>query len=206
MQKLLFTNAATSAALFAAFAIVASAPAHAMGPNLVTNPGFETGHFTGYTLAGVDLVDDGVDTFVTDVHSGKYGAYLGSVGGESTLSQTLTTQTGQSYNISFYLNNDLGGLNNFSATFGGSTIFSGVDIGDTNGFDHITGTEVASGTATRLVFVSRNDPAFFGLDDISVTAADVTTPEPSTVASLGMASMGLFGLAFFAKKKKQTVA
>ena len=206
MKNLFSVNCSHAAVLFAAFAIVASAPAHANGPNLVTNPGFETGDFTGYTVAGVDTGANGVDNDPFDVHSGTYGAYLGSDGGDGTLTQTIATQAGQAYDISFYMRSDGSLYNDFSATFDGSTIFSAVNIPDNKGFEQITGTEVASGTATPLVFTARNDNGFFGLDDISVTAADVTTPEPSSVASLGMAGMGLVGLALFAKKKKQTVA
>jgi hypothetical protein len=66
------------------------------------NPGFERGDFSGWTLVG-DTTGSHVDT--VNVHSGLYAAALSSrIGG--TLSQTLSTVTGSSYTLSFWLAND----------------------------------------------------------------------------------------------------
>jgi hypothetical protein len=63
--------------------------------NPFVNPGFETGDFTGWTVAGVTAIDGG--------HTGKFGAKAGSAspGTASSLSQTITVPTGAS-TLSFW--------------------------------------------------------------------------------------------------------
>ena len=53
------------------------------------------------------------------VNSGKYAAYFGPVGSIGSISQSLSTVAGQSYEISFYLQNGVGGKNSFDVLFGG---------------------------------------------------------------------------------------
>src|SRR5262245_30460225 len=74
--------------------------------NLVTNPGFETGNFTGWALSG-DTFFTGVDGFAP--HSGSFGAFLGTsipiaifpitLPSTGSITQTLATTVGVSYNI-----------------------------------------------------------------------------------------------------------
>src|SRR5262249_39383110 len=91
------------------------------GTNLVANPGFETGNFTGWTQGG--------NTAATTVsgpapHSGNDAANLGPVGSDGTLSQNVTTVVGQSYIFSFWLQNDGGATQDFSASVNGNTVLS----------------------------------------------------------------------------------
>src|SRR6185295_9715610 len=70
-------------------------------PNLVTNGGFETGDFTGWSVGGGGNM--GVSTFP---NSGTYGAFMGcigaacvttgpsGVGGTGTISQTINLDPG----------------------------------------------------------------------------------------------------------------
>jgi hypothetical protein len=68
-------------------------------PNLVQNPGFETGNFTSWTPSG--LMPPAI---ATTPHSGTYSAKLGSTSaynGQSTLTQTVTVPAGSS-TLSFW--------------------------------------------------------------------------------------------------------
>jgi hypothetical protein len=62
------------------------------GPNVVQNPGFETGSPSSWTASGAFT-----PVVTTTAHSGSYSARLGStsaVNGNSTLTQTVTVPTG----------------------------------------------------------------------------------------------------------------
>src|SRR5207342_1372158 len=67
--------------------------------NLVTNGGFETGDFTGWTNGG-NTGFTGVDPGIQ--HSGTYGAFFGPIGSNGFLSQTLATTAGGVYTLSFW--------------------------------------------------------------------------------------------------------
>src|SRR4029453_15258966 len=77
-------------------AVAALSVAYPAKANLITNPGFETGDFTGWTPMVNAAV---VGTFMnTAPHSGNYQALLGSTASNS---QTLTTMAGATYTIYF---------------------------------------------------------------------------------------------------------
>lgn len=184
----------------------------ASAQNLVTNPGFETGSFTGWTT------DNGVG-FTTTPHSGNYAAQFGSSfsGGSGSLSQTILTTAGKSYNISFFLNGNFQPnfyANNFTASFAG---FQGENIRDaaqsSEGFSYYAQysfTATATGASSELQFTGSSfaftplgsRPLF--LDDISVTdAGPAAVPEASSVISLGvLLTLGLGGLLVSARRRK----
>ncbi len=138
------------------------------GFGLVANGGFETGDFTGWTRSG-NLGFTSVTNSSFYVNSGTFGASLGPVGSDGILSQTLATTPGQAYIVSFALRSDGFFANDFSASWGGQTFFSQVNM-PAAGYVPLSFTEVATGSSTTLQLGFRDDPGFLGLDDVSVIA------------------------------------
>ena len=97
-------------------------------PNLVADPGFESGGFSGWTVVGNLGSDVGVDQVFLDVNSGSFGAYLGNAD-TSTLSQDVATVAGAQYEVSFYLDvyqsTAYDGF--FTVSFGGQSVASLVE-------------------------------------------------------------------------------
>jgi len=172
------------------------APSAAHAQNLVTNPGFETGNFTGYSATGQVLV-------FGQPHSGLYSAGFYGRSNFGTLTQSIPTVAGQTYNISFFLSNDAGTNNEFKALFGTT---QGVDVLNAQAFPYqqFSFQAQASGPTTTLGFTAIQSLNGFFLDDISVTAAS-PVPEASTTVSLGLLlAFGLGGLVVAARRKKIT--
>src|ERR1700733_1828974 len=95
-----------SAALVTGILLTASAlPASAA--NLITNGGFETGDFTGWTEGGNFEFSQVVSRpfyVYSGAEEGNSYATLGPVGSDGTLSQTFSDTAGQSLQLSYYLN------------------------------------------------------------------------------------------------------
>jgi len=178
----------------AAALVLATFFAGAAQANLVTNPGFETGNFTGWALSG-DTSDTGVDNF--SPHSGRFGALLGTLPPDprfpdtlpstGSITQTLATTVGVSYAIEFWLNTAVK-PNFLSVSFGGIVLDSLTDIttspmvqrNDPN-YKLFSYTALASSASTDLVFTFQHDFWVWDLDDVSVEAA-TAVPEPGSLA------------------------
>jgi hypothetical protein len=177
------------AALVSALGLMTAAPQSVAGPNLVTNPGFETGDFTGWTLGG------NTDTFAAGVQcgggsfvkEGSCSAWSAAIGTPVTFSQTIPTVIGQIYEVDFWALFDGGNHSSFAATFGGTSLSSLNNPSGTLNFSRSN--LVATGTSTTLTFSLRDDPGFIFLDAVNVAAV----PEPATFALLGV-GMAAFGL------------
>lgn len=173
----------SSAVLFTNNALGAeeSLPAVLLAGQLVQNGGFETGDWTDWTLAG-DTSFTYVSSDSIAVHTGAYGAELGTSGSYGYLSQTIPTVPGQAYSISLWLDSPDGETpNGFMVSWNGITAWNYTNIPDI-GWTNLQFTLAASGTNTVLEFGFRDDITYLGLDDVSVTAA------PPTVGSLAPAS------------------
>jgi hypothetical protein len=171
-----------------------AAPASA---NLVVNPGFETGDFTGWTVTGnlaYAQVVAGAE------HTGSFGAEFGEPFANTSLSQTLTTVAGSSYDISFWLFNFGLTPNFFSASFGGDVLLSITD-GDFQPYTFYSFTDVAASASTVLEFQFRQDLAYWDFDDVAVDLAAVRgVPEPGSVALL---CSGLIVLAAIRRSRRK---
>jgi hypothetical protein len=171
-----------------ASAALAMVPAVASAAELVTNGGFETGDFTGWTQFGAT---DNTGVSTSDVHSGDFAAYFGAVRNTGGITQTLNTVIGQTYTISMWAQGDAGAPNFGSVMFGGQTL---VTTTDNPGFPYqlLTYTAVATSALTDLTYTFRHDPAYFYVDDVSVTGLAGAVPEPASWA-LMIAGVGVAG-------------
>ena len=190
-----FTHKASLA--LALFTVGAITVAPAQAQNLVTNPGFETGNPTGYTVSG-----SGVSFNVNNPHTGNYAAEFSGVNQFGHLSQVIATTTGDTYNVSFFLTNSGAPAIEFKASFAG---FQGVDVVNANPFDYTqySFTAVATGSSSLLQFDGFQNPSAFFLDDISVTDAGAPVPEASSFVSLGLLLLlGLGGIAVSRRRRE----
>lgn len=197
-----FFAAAAAGALFAAPALAQT--------NLVVNPGFETGDFTGWTLAGETRPDH---SFVSDEdtypgwnewlpHSGDSFAALGAIGADLSLSQTFATTPGESYVFSFHLGSDGETPNELRALWNGSAVFARTNEAETPGHDLVHGpaaaayavygfVTVATGPTSTIQLDSRNRDGWWALDDVSV----LPLPEPSSSALYAAGILAVAGCA-----------
>lgn len=186
-------------------ALLCAAAWSAQAVNIVADPGFEASadglgpHPFSASWTSVDSSGfQGVGGDSAFAHSGVNYAFLGATGLIGSLSQSLSTVAGQSYNLSFWLGND-GGLppNSFEVFWNGVSVFS---LTNAAGFSYTQFGAlnlVATGGSTVLEFRSRNDQDFWRLDDINVSAQGV--PEAFSTIWLALPAFGALGLLHFSR-------
>jgi hypothetical protein len=143
-----------------------------IGQPIMQNGGFEAGDFLDWTLSGntasTQVTSGGANAAY--IHSGTYSAQLGPPSTLGFLSQNLTTSAGQNYILSLWLRNPTGGTpNEFQVQWNGVTIFDQLNIAST-AWTNLQLLVTATSSITPLQFGFQNDPDYFGLDDIAVTA------------------------------------
>jgi parallel beta-helix repeat protein len=163
------------------------------GPvNLVANGNFATGDFTGWTLGG----NSADPTFGPEIYidrnaqgASTYAAGMGSVGSDGTLSQTIATTPGQTYTLSFWLQNNespsaTDGGNDFQAIWNGQTLLSLTNAAQ-SGYTEYTYTVNATGSTSTLEFSAMNGPNQWDLDNISLTSGTSPGGTPPVTSTGG---------------------
>ena len=176
-----------SVSMVFALILVIGGVGQAMAGNLITNGGFETGDFTGWTVTHHGDTPVEPDGFVYGgltyhSHSGNYFAALGSDNQLDTLSQTLTMSLGNPIQSVCGLPVMASRRTN-SRCSGTDHSFRSNQYSCSNGIGNRPIRYKERG-ATPSRWSAGNVPGFLSLDDVSVTSATSAVPEPASLTLL----------------------
>lgn len=178
--------------------------------NLVQNPGFETGALDDWTAntaapnfwrvqtAGFNGLAPFAGSFFATTGCSGAPCITGTSSEQSSLSQTLSTTAGQSYNLTFeFYTGAFGAPNELDVLWNGTSVLDlgpGGTLGDVTVYTlYSVPNLIATSSSTTLTFLGRQDPGWDALDNVDVEAASAT-PEPSSLALLVSGALGLLGV------------
>lgn len=172
------------------------AAAGAAAQNIVVDPGFESNTLTPWGVPAnpppYSWTLQTATTYGLTARSGSHFAMTGCIGtacvpttgsGTSGLTQTLATVPGNTYQLSFWIQNvsPNSAPAELAVTWGGAVVLDLADpLGSTTkypqqllpanapAYTQFTVTVQATAASTVLAFYGRQDPAWFALDDVSV--------------------------------------
>ena len=178
---------------------------------LVVNGGFETGSLTGWTLTP-DSISPNVQMSGIS-HSGDWAVALANFPTVGSLTQSIATTAGATYDVSFWLQlRNQSGLspdfNNFSLSFGSITLPGGfTDNQSPFGYTKFTYTGItAISASTALQFSFSEKLGYMVLDDVSVQLSPGGAPGNgvpdggSTAALFGVVALSMGAFARFSRK------
>jgi uncharacterized protein YfaP (DUF2135 family) len=151
------------------------------GVNLVQNGGFETATFSGWTTTAASLGSDFDVGTAGPPHSGYYDVALGALSYiPDSISQTLATVPGDTYTLSYWVSHDsTNAENDFQVFWGGNSVQNLSNV-SAFGWTNYTFTETAASATTVLKFSAYEVPAWFFLDDVSVSVHGYTPTQVGT--------------------------
>jgi hypothetical protein len=150
--------------------------------NLVTNCGFET--TTGWSPQVAQ------NSF--NPHTGSFAELL-DVNPNTSIQQTISTASGGTYTLSFWVFAPLGSPFHLDVSFGGTDVFS--QTISNSSYEDFTETVTAPSTSSVLEFSVIGNTGYGFLDDVSLVLANPTlAPEPASLALLATGLAGLTGL------------
>ena len=180
----------------------------AQAQNLVVNPGFETGNFSGWTVTPAPALSN-VSVGSTNPGAGAFGAeFRGATTADpDRVSQAVSTVAGQLYTFSFFVRIEAvfaGGMpfNSFRAFFDGMQVYSVVN--SNSGFTTLTFTNLLATTnSTVIEFRGSQFGGYTVLDTVSVVGApggSTAVPENGNSLALLGGSAGLLALLSFRRR------
>ena len=210
MKKYITFTCIVSCLVFGATQSKASSVCDGVAGNLVANCGFETGHFTSWTLSGNDVPGqegvlygvEGTDPIDgISPNSGSDQAFFADLDSNATtLSQDITTTAGDLYTITFWVAQDTASSSDYGnellASFGGTSLVDDSDVVVEGYTEYTYNVGPVSGSSNTLELTFGNGLGEFLLDDVSVVDnGPVVTPEPDSLLLFGTGLLALVGVA-----------
>jgi len=173
--------------------------------DLITNGGFETGDFTGWTQSGWLIDTTNPNSGVYDASTGCAGASCTTIGDPNAayLYQDVATTAGTNYTLSFFYDSGQLATNasELLVLWGDpnapnlSTVVDFVNVDTSSAYVEYTGTVTATSVTSQLEFFGRQDLDFYSLDDVSLTGGTVSSvpePEPFLLVVAGLILVKVF--------------